>query len=149
MEPIKIRWDKKPNVIARVKNWFGGGYVPTPIFANAISIGTLLGSSSGNNAGLAYANDPSQHSVVAACIRLLADTVSQTDFQVGATFGRLQEEPRADHPAADVLNNPIGISKSELIYGIIEGLIANGNAYLIPSRMSGLRLVDWLSLIHI
>ena len=76
-------------------------------------------------------------------IRLLSDTIMESEFKVCATFGALAQEPSAEHPAALALNRPGLMSKSELIYAIVEGLIANGNAYIEPQSPTDLRVIDW------
>lgn len=120
------------------QKFFGG--VPTPYFGLAITAGELFGVIGEGGVGYMSARDPSTHSVVASAIRLLSDTISKSEFQV---FSELRDDPIVNHPAARGLNRPVGISKPELIYGIVDGLISNGNAYLIPESSTQLRLVDW------
>ena len=122
---------------------FWGGSLPPPYFGLALTAGEVFGTAGVNGITFLYTTDPSRHSVVFSAIRLLSDTITSTEFQLGATFGSRKDEPSPDDAVAMALNYPELLSKSEMIYGIVEGLIANGNAYIIPESPSRLRLVDW------
>ena len=126
----------------RIGRKFWGAFgIPAPYFGLALTGSQIFGGD--EQAGRLYTADPSGHSVVFSCIRLIADKMSEQKFAVTATFGQYKDEPSADHNGAMVLNRPVGISKPELMYAIVEGLIANGNAYLIPENNKRVRLVDW------
>ena len=123
------------------KKFWGAFGIPAPYFGLALTGSQIFGGD--EQAGRLYTADPSGHSVVFSCIRLVADKIAEQEFALTASFGRLQDEPQNDHKAVMPFNRPIGISKPELIYAIVEGLFANGNAYLIPESENRVRLVDW------
>ena len=112
--------------------------MPTPYFGQALSISALFGGAGGGF----ETKDPMNHSVVASAVRLLADTVADIDFVVSSSRAN-GAALNINHPAAMIINQPVLTTKRLLIFGIVEGLISSGNAYLIPDRIKGLRLVDW------
>ena len=122
-------------ISSRFQKFYGQtGYIPSPFFAQALSVSQIFGGTDSATTARGYALDPTRHVLVASCVRLLADTVAQTRFLV---------KDKDDHVASAVLNRPAHISKAELIHGIVEGMYACGSAYLIPESDQSLRLVDW------
>ena len=83
--------------------------------------------------------DPAQHTVVASIIRRIADCIGTT----GMTL-YMRDEQVDEHPILDLLRMPMpGMGWRQLAVCIADGLIANGNVYLLPVSSTELRLLDW------
>ena len=122
--------------------------------------GGLYGLSGGLSGGmLQYGNgylarlkiqDPATHSVTLACLRLLVATIETVRFGVVRVGAPPDAELDYDHPAAAALITPGGhVSRREVLWSVIEGLLIAGNAVLIPrgaSEGGGVIPVDWRNL---
>ena len=90
-----------------------------------------------------YRRDPTQSDLVQGIIRVLGDAVGSTPFVVMEKRGA-DEIVHYEHPLLDVLHRPTGtMTWMEFAVAIVDGLIGNGNVYLLPMSRTEMVLLDW------
>ena len=109
---------------------FFGTATPSYLWPNlSLEQGRLGGSS----------RDPTYHSVVAAIIRRFRDALGTVGFYLTVNGERVE-----DAPLLRVLRWPMpGMTWWELAGCIADGMIANGNVYLLCASSTELRVLDW------
>ena len=97
------------------------------------------------NFGGTYANaplsNPMQSSLIFAACRLIVDSISTVEFEV---YPVGSDKPVEKHPMAELLRNPGGsLTRKEMLWLILDGLICRGNALLILNSDRTLQAIDW------
>ena len=131
-------WKSRPGQAA-LKYFTGGQLGTSLLFGTAVpsSLWPSITPESGRIGG--QMQDPSQHTVVAAIIRLLADCIGTTGMSL-----YMRDEEVEEHEVLDLLHQPMqGMGWRQLAVCIADGLIANGNVYFVPVSSKELRLLNW------
>ena len=89
-------------------------------------------------------DDVGFHSVVLGAINLVSNTLDKTDFGLVKRYGNDTDTFDFDNDAVQSLNYPLGWSKTELLFSIVDGFFCSGNAILrVGSPLKDIRGVNW------